>query len=91
MFLTFDRYMYFHQLLRETTEKAYFSEAQEISKSHQEYGKWLFGQYAEDIDVDGELAAEICYQLLKGNSIDLLVEYIKRKHVNCIFISSIPY
>lgn len=78
--------MYFHQLLLETTEKVYFSEKKEMEKTHEKYGKWLFGQYSEDADADEELAAEICYQLLKGSSFDLLVEYMKQKHVIFYFI-----
>jgi len=78
--------MYFHQLLLETTEKVYFSEVKEIlEKTHEKYGKWLFGQYSEAADADEELAAEICYQLLKGSSFDLLVEYMKQKHVISLF------
>ncbi len=78
----FNRYMYFHQLLLETSEKVFFSESQEMEKTRERFGKWLFAQYLDNIDVDEELAAEICYQLMKGNSFDLLLEYLKQKHVN---------
>eukprot|EP00001_Collodictyon_triciliatum_P115554 20271_5 len=45
------------------------------------YGRWLFGKYSEVTDVDEEIAAEMCYQLLQGQLLDLLAEYIRQKYV----------
>ena len=76
------RYMYFHQLLLKTTENYYFENTEDKAKTHEQYGKWVFGKYSEDENVDEELAAEICFQLLQGQSFELLVDYLRLKHVS---------
>ncbi len=73
--------MYFHQLLLETAKIRFFGTEDKLIETHQEYGMWLYGQYAESKDMDEELVAEVCYQLIQGQCFDALVEYLKSEHV----------
>eukprot|EP00002_Diphylleia_rotans_P039414 TRINITY_DN9131_c0_g1_i2.p1 TRINITY_DN9131_c0_g1~~TRINITY_DN9131_c0_g1_i2.p1 ORF type:complete len:1246 (-),score=226.09 TRINITY_DN9131_c0_g1_i2:104-3841(-) len=81
LFVRNGRYMYFHQLLLETTKERFFGD-QNVSKDTQkEYGLWLLGQYADIQDAQEEVVAEICYQLSNGECFEALIEYLKKENV----------
>eukprot|EP00002_Diphylleia_rotans_P018099 TRINITY_DN3506_c0_g1_i4.p1 TRINITY_DN3506_c0_g1~~TRINITY_DN3506_c0_g1_i4.p1 ORF type:complete len:1850 (+),score=318.73 TRINITY_DN3506_c0_g1_i4:3274-8823(+) len=81
LFVRNGRYMYFHQLLVETTKMRFFGESNTLKETQKHYGTWLLGQYADITDSDEDTVAEICHQLLSGECYDALVEYLKKEFV----------
>ncbi len=81
LFVRNGRYMYFHQLLIKTVQLRFFEKEAPLLEAMREYGMWLYGMYAQSRDTEGEVVAEICYQLLNGESYDALMEYLKKDHV----------
>eukprot|EP00002_Diphylleia_rotans_P032243 TRINITY_DN6756_c0_g1_i10.p1 TRINITY_DN6756_c0_g1~~TRINITY_DN6756_c0_g1_i10.p1 ORF type:complete len:2620 (-),score=451.36 TRINITY_DN6756_c0_g1_i10:125-7984(-) len=81
LFVRNGRYMYFHQLLLETASQRFFSDKNATRDTQKQYGMWLLGQYADAYEIDEEVVAEICFQLLLGECYDALVEYLKKEYV----------
>eukprot|EP00002_Diphylleia_rotans_P011601 TRINITY_DN2288_c0_g1_i1.p1 TRINITY_DN2288_c0_g1~~TRINITY_DN2288_c0_g1_i1.p1 ORF type:complete len:2402 (+),score=445.90 TRINITY_DN2288_c0_g1_i1:75-7280(+) len=81
LFVRNGRHMYFHQLLIESVKAYYFSDSKTVVEVMKEYGMWLYGNYASNTDIEQELAAEICYQLLNGECFEALVAYLRKDYV----------